>query len=174
MGDVVWLEAVRHTLVSEGILSNNANDNGGLTKYGITKPFLSDYLGRPATSADIIALTVDSATAVYRKLVWDALRLSETPAEIAPAVFDFAVNSGKHEAVKVLQGVLGVPADGALGEGTLKALNAFPVAKLRKLRNDYVIARGRFLMRLVQSDPSQVEFLGGWFIRDVEELDFAY
>lgn len=168
--------SVQHTLVDEGVLSDNPNDSGGVTKFGITIPFLTDYLGRPATAADIKGLKRDTAIDAYYKVLWVASGVVNLPAELAPAVFDFAVHSGKDRAVKTLQGVVGAEVDGDLGPQTVGKITPLTndAKKLRKLRNDYVIARGIFLMNDVQARPKDVAFVEGWFKRVVGQLDFAY
>lgn len=171
---------VNEVLVREGILADNPNDKGGLTKYGITLPTMTDYLkatgvNRAATKTDILGLTKEKAAEIYYRLFWIAPRIAELPFELAKDVFDFAVNSGIGRAVRYLQRVVKVKEDGALGSGTLKAVSEH-LGKLgvRSLSNQYSIERGRFVMRLVQSDPSQLPFLLGWYNRIIDNLDFAY
>ena len=173
--DSTFLGIVSRTLEAEGVLSDQAGDRGGLTKYGVTIPAMTEYLGRPATSADILGLTRDGAIDVYYKLYWMRPKFNTLPPALAEDVFDFAVNSGRSRAVMALQHMVGLAEDGNLGPATSAAVIAF-CAKLgpRKFRNEYVIARGHFLMRAVQGDPSQLKFLDGWFERDVRKLDFAY
>lgn len=176
--DVVFNQAVNNTLVIEGVLSDNPNDAGGLTKFGITHASWSAYAsGKTNLPQSVKDITRDQAIAFYRSEYWDKPGFYQLPNEIAPAVFDFAVNSGTAQAVRVLQSVLHVPVDGKLGPQTLAALAAVNTASpvpLRKLRNSYVIARGVFLMNVVQGNPKDVTFLEGWFKRVIGQLDFAY
>jgi lysozyme family protein len=92
IGDTVFQNAVDFTLRKEGVLSDDKNDHGGVTKYGITIPFLTDFLGRPATKADILALTAAGAVEIYHEMLWVRAGIGKLPAEIAGAAFDFAVN----------------------------------------------------------------------------------
>jgi lysozyme family protein len=94
IGDTVFQNAVDFTLRKEGVLSDDKNDHGGVTKYGITIPFLTDFLGRPATKADILSLTAAGAVEIYHELLWVRAGIGKLPAEIAGVAFDFAVNSG--------------------------------------------------------------------------------
>lgn len=173
--DSTFLNIVARTLDAEGVLSDNAADRGGITKYGVTIPTMTEYLGRQATPSDIRALTRDTAIDVYYKLYWLRPKINSLPPALAEVVFDFAVNSGRGRAIKALQHAVGVPEDGNLGPQTVAQVELI-IARvgLRRFCNEYVIARGHFLMRLVQSDPSQLPFLDGWFERDVRKLDFAY
>jgi len=49
-------------------------------------------------------------------------RGDDLPGGLDLAVFDFAVNSGPARAVKTLQRIVGVPADGVMGAMTLDAV----------------------------------------------------
>lgn len=169
--DAAFLLAVQRTLVEEGVLSDRASDRGGITKYGVTIPFLTDYLGKPATAADIIALTKDKAIDAYYVVIWKKRGLASLPGKIAGEVFDFAVNSGPGQAIKTLQKVLKINPDGVLGPLVVQACG---MCVARRLCNDYLIARGRFLMDLCQHDASQLDSLEGWYNRVVERLDFGY
>ena len=47
-----------------------------------------------ATAADVSAMKVEEAKAIYRAKYWDAQRCDELPAGVDYAVFDYGVNSG--------------------------------------------------------------------------------
>ena len=83
---------------------------------------LSLWLGRPATRAEVRALTPASVAPLYRRRFWDAIQGDALPAGLDYALFDFAVNSGPKRAVIGLQRVLGLADDGRLGPVTLAAL----------------------------------------------------
>jgi lysozyme family protein len=176
--DSIFLNIVARTLNAEGVLSDQISDHGGLTKYGITKPVLAEYRDTTEnfiTSNDIMTLTRDGAIDVYHKLFWLRPKLDALPPELAEEVFDFAVNSGRARAIKALQHAVGALEDGNLGPATVPMVQAAcKKVGLRRFCNDYVIARGQFLMRLVEGDPSQLKFLSGWYVRVISKLDFAY
>jgi lysozyme family protein len=96
----------------EGGWSDHKADPGGKTNWGITQATLSQYLGRPATATEILALTKAEAQIIYQKPYWDRMLGDSLPPGIDPCVFDFGVNSGPSRAVKSLQAALGVKADG--------------------------------------------------------------
>jgi lysozyme family protein len=54
----------------EGGWSDHAADPGGKTNWGITQATLGAYLRRPASAAEIRALTKEQAKAIYKKLFW--------------------------------------------------------------------------------------------------------
>lgn len=76
----------------------------------------------------------------YRALYWDRVRADELPAGL-----DLAVNSGPLRAVRMLQAILDVGADGVVGPKTLAAARAANVAEIVAKLCD---ARLRFLRGL--------------------------
>lgn len=173
--DTAFNQTVEETLASEGVLSDQPSDKGGLTKYGITKPFLQEYLGRPASSADILALKRDDAIDVYHSVIWLKRKVGSLPYPLSKQVFDFEVNSGR-PGIVALQELVGATQDGNIGPETMARLNSL-IQKIgmRRTCNEYVIARGRYLMEITQHDPDHtLAFLKGWFNRDMEHLDFGY
>lgn len=163
MLDPVFAGAVQTTLVAEGVLSDNPNDHGGLTKYGITQASWDIYR-RPAKGsmlpASVRDITRDQAIQFYYTEYWVKPGLHAMPAEIAPAVFDFAVNSGVRRALAYYK--------------LLKLQGHEQGVALRRARNNYVAMRGRFLMNVCQRDHSQITFVEGWYNRIIGQLDFAY
>jgi hypothetical protein len=86
-------------------------------------------------------------------------------------VFDFAVNSGPGRAVKTLQGLLGVAADGDIGPVTIDALQEEVAAGLLpELCNNYLAARLDFVLDVADgpddildmATDEQAVFLQGW------------
>jgi lysozyme family protein len=168
--------AVDFTLRSEGRLSNNRNDAGGLTKFGVTHDTWDVYRALkkdPLLPKSVAAITVDHAIDVYYELFWKKPKINLLPAEVQVPAFDFQVNSGFH-AIETLQRVLGVAADGDIGPATLAKLAPLQGTALRRLRNDYVTARGVYLMNLAQTNTNDVTFIEGWFRRVAKLYDFAY
>lgn len=107
----------------EGGITNDPNDNGGLTKYGISQ--------RAFPNLDITALTLEEAKEIYKKNYWDVCRCDELPASFDIAVFDSAVNQGPTQAIKLLQRAIGVLDDGVIGKLTIDACRAAGAAELR-------------------------------------------
>jgi len=102
-------EALRRLLVSEGGYTNHPSDPGGPTNFGITIYDYRKYVKPNATAADVRAMTVSEAKAIYRKRYWDAQRCDELPAGVDYSVFDYGVNSGIGRSGKVLRRIVGLP-----------------------------------------------------------------
>lgn len=123
------------TLGKEGDYSDNPNDRGGATRFGITEAVARAY----GYTGPMQALPLDTAKAIYRRDYWDAIGLdwvAAIDADIAAELFDTAVNMGTSWPVLWLQRVLNalnrqgadfpdLKTDGHAGQVTGNALKAF-------------------------------------------------
>lgn len=114
--------ALRQVLKSEGGYVNHPSDPGGRTNLGVTQKVWEEWVGRPVTEADMRALTPELVAPLYKKMYWDKVKGDDLPSGVDYVVFDIAVNSGTGRAAKMLQQVVGVPADGAIGPKTINAV----------------------------------------------------
>ncbi|QRE77338.1 glycoside hydrolase family 108 protein [Methylobacterium aquaticum] len=120
--DERFARSLQLVLKSEGGYVDDPHDNGGATNLGVTIGTLSLWLGRPATKAEVRALTPATVAPIYRRRFWDAIQGDALPAGLDYALFDFAVNSGPKRAVIGLQRALKVADDGKLGPISLAAV----------------------------------------------------
>ena len=153
-----WDEALRHILKYEGGYVNHPSDPGGMTNLGVTKRVWEEWTGKPATEADMRALTPEMVGPLYKTRYWDAVRGDDLPSGIDLCVFDAAVNAGVGRASKFLQQAVGVTADGQIGPKTVEATTAKPadeiVAKFCDLREAHY-----------KSLPTFATFGKGWMRR---------
>ena len=159
--DKVFEAIIGQTLAHEGEYSNNTNDAGGETKYGISK--------KSYPNVDIKNLSLEQAKTIYKRDFWDNQGYSQIEdIALASKVFDLGVNMGTKNAVILLQralkanGFKNLIDDGIFGESTKFALsNSDPKRVLIALRSE---AAG-YYRRLVASNSSQSVFLKGWLNR---------
>jgi lysozyme family protein len=154
-------EAIRRLLANEGGYSNHPSDPGGPTNFGITLGDYRKYVKADATAADVRAMQVGEAKAIYRSKYWEAMRADELLAGVDYCMFDYAVNSGTGRAPKVLQRVLGVPVTGRVDDATLA------VARERDARA-LIQAICDERMRFLQSLKTWPVFGRGWTKRVAE------
>lgn len=110
------------TLPHEGKYSDHPADPGGATNMGITHKVLAAWRGvGSVTKAEVKALTLIEATAIYAERYWAPVRGEVLPFGIDLSVFDYGVNSGINRAGKELQRVVGAKVDGQIGHETIKA-----------------------------------------------------
>jgi hypothetical protein len=150
------------TLAYEGGFSDNIDDPGGATNFGITRRTLEAFLGRPVSVEEIRDLSSVTAIEVYRANYWNHLRCADLPIGVDLMVFDFGVNSGPATAARALQGLLGVTRDGAIGNVTL---HAAAEAQATALVERLAAARLAYLRDL----PDFATFGNGWTKR-IEDI----
>lgn len=128
--------ALKKVLKNEGGYANNPNDAGGETYKGISRKNHPTWTGwisidqikkaHPKGFKTILEHTPelqDKVKDFYKRRFWDELCLDTCGnQELANQAFDMAVNAGIKAGVKILQKVLGIPADGVLGNVTKKAI----------------------------------------------------
>lgn len=149
----------------EGGYVNARTDAGGPTKYGITHKTLAAHRGVPSvTAAQVKAMGMPEAEAIYRETYWTQSGGDTLPAGLDYAAFDFGVNSGPPRAVKTLQKVLGCPQDGWIGPQTLRLIEDYP-GGVSALIADYCDARMAFLRSLKNAKTGFPVNGRGWTIR---------
>ena len=126
-------------------------------------------LGRPATAAEVQALTEPEARAIYRQqyITGPGFETITHPA-LLHLLVDAAVHSGPKRAVQWLQTALGVAADGVIGPKTRAALAAVDQGVLY---GKVLGQRLRHLGRLITNDPKQSAFAAGWMNRMAEFVE---
>lgn len=87
-------KAIKFVLKWEGGYSNDPNDPGGETKYGISK--------RSYPELDISKLTLKQAKEIYYQNYWLKSGCDELPYPFDIVVFDTAVNMGRRRAMEFL------------------------------------------------------------------------
>src|SRR3977135_729644 len=130
MATSTYDEALRRLLAHEGGYSNHPSDPGGPTNFGITIFDYRKYVKPHATAADVRAMQVAEAKAIYRAKYWDAMRCDELPAGVDYSVFDYAVNSGTGRAPEDLRRCLGIAVSGLSDEATIRAAGRATVRQL--------------------------------------------
>jgi lysozyme family protein len=132
----------------EGGYSNDPDDPGGETKFGISK--------RSYPNLDIARLTRAGAEEIYRRDFWDKCRCDELALPIALALFDSAVNQGPRKAIRLLQQALKVSDDGVIGDETIgAAAGAVP-------REVLIQFLSRRAIEYARGNP---KYQRGWFVR---------
>lgn len=113
-------------LASEGGYVDHPSDPGGATNMGITHRTLAAWRKAPSVSKQAVKdLTRQEALDIYEAQYWRTSGADRLPEGLDYAVFDYAVNSGPARAVKDLQRVVGVAADGIVGAQTLAAAERY-------------------------------------------------
>lgn len=146
------------------LYSDDPDDPGGETKYGITK---RDY-----PELDIKNLTIEQAMAVLNKDYWLAYKSDQLPWPLGWAHFDCCVNVGNksrrkdgsinvhNRANKILQRAVKTDDDGIVGNITLKKAANFKGGNLSAIRD--VIERVIYYRQLADKRPIFKKYINGW------------
>lgn len=174
-----FIRAVNFVLGNEGGFSNDPEDAGGATNYGISLRFLqalSDERLRhygfhiPPDLIAVEKMTLAQATAVYEGEFWKAAPFAEIPRQpVCNYVFDMAVNHGPSIAIKLVQRSVCAAMtsrdylvdDGILGAKTIAALTRSSIC----LPMAMIATRAQFYRELVIVRPANRKFLDGWLAR---------
>ena len=165
MTDSRFLKFFNYILLVEGGYSNDKNDKGGETKYGITKEMAREY-GYKGNMRD---LTKATAQKIYEEKYYKARKLDKIKNDkMTLCIFDFSVNAGRYgikkaqEAVNKVYGKNVNSVDGVIGPQTLKYLNEVNPAKFLSV---YHNLQREYYKTFAKNDTTQNDFLTGWLNR---------
>lgn len=185
-------EAIDTVLEHEGGLSDNPNDPGGLTNYGISLRWALKAQGEgpelkllldmdgdgDVDRDDIRYMTEENAKDLYRHQWWDKFEYDRLLYQgVATKVFDTAINVGARQAHKFLQRAvqaMGVTLvdDGMFGPQTLRSVNdADPIGLVPAMRSEQagfyraLIMRNNALIKRGLDVPDFSVFQKGWLRR---------
>ena len=148
----------------EGGYSDDKNDKGGKTKFGITEEEAREF-GYKGNMQD---LTKDFAKNIYLKKYYLGNKLDKVVNDkVALSICDWAVNSGRNGtknaqiAINQLTNA-NLDVDGIIGSKTLEALNSVDSDKFLEVYHNLqrIYYKGK-----VEADRTQEGFLTGWLNR---------
>ena len=159
----------------EGGFVNHPNDKGGATNMGVTIAtwrsvgYDKDEDGDIDVSDLKLLTKEDIIERVMRPYYWDRCKADYIKSKsVACIIVDWYWGSGRI-AIKKVQRLLGVEADGIIGQQTLGALNH---ADARALFAAIKRERIQFFKNIVKANPSQAVFLKGW-LRRLSYINFG-
>lgn len=166
---VEFEKALKKLLIHEGAYSNNPNDNGGETFCGISRRWFPRWAGWPMvdsvedkTSLMGIPGLQDAVGGFYYSYFWHKIKCDGVnDSLIAEMLFITSVNVGKKVAIKKMQRILKVKADGLVGNITLGALNSMDVDKFVY---QFTLEMVDFYMQVSAKGNNHL-FLKGWLNR---------
>jgi len=147
--------AIELILKNEGGYSNNPQDTGGETRWGISSASFPNE--------DIRNLTVDRAKQLYKENYWNPISgdkiLSQ---EMAESIFDFGVNAGVKTSVKLAQQVVYADPDGVVGPNTIYLLNT---SSPKLFLAEFKLKKIQRYVDICDNNSSQKIFFFGWIKR---------
>lgn len=167
MNDPVFTEAFKFLIdIEKDVYTNDPDDSGGPTKWGVTQHSYSAFIGYPVTPEDIASLTEDQARAFYFESYWQPLRCSQlSRLTVAICLFDTAVLYGVGTAALMAQETVGLcqgpilKFDGLIGDKSVAAINSIDEEKFIEGYYAMIIRR---IDLVVAMYPKNAKFRAGW------------
>lgn len=153
-------KAIEYVLKNEGLYSNDVDDKGKETKFGISK--------RSYPKLNIKNLSVQKAKEIYKKDFWENQNYKNIKnQDLAIKVFDLAVNVGTSRANKLIQRALRsvekrVEENGILDDVTICLINESDATDLLSALKSESAGYYRLI---VSTKPYRAKFLKGWLNR---------
>ena len=171
--DQVFDLALAFVLPTEGGVSNDPNDSGGLTNHGITQAEYDSWRKRTLVPLQSVTqITSDEVDAIYRSDYWNPIQgdnLSVDLPKLAIIVLDWSINHGPAGAIQTLQRCVYSVPDGIIGPHTLGAVRSYVLQNSEwALCQAFDAARKAWYIQDVAANSSQRRFLTGWENRIVD------
>lgn len=164
--------AFRYLFKNEGsVYTNDPDDSGGPTKYGITKRTYERFFGHEVLDSEIEHMTPAIAKQIYAAHYWAPLHCGEIkPAGFAIAFFDTGVLYGVGKTALFIQRSLslcGAPIklDGIIGDKTLGFINMMGGGSWPAKHSLMNTFHGLILERIDEvcwDNPKNEKFRKGW------------
>lgn len=164
-------DIITDVLQAEGgdTYTNDPDDRGGPTKWGITLKSWQEYRGHDLVTADDVKeITEAQARDFYEDKYIVGPKFNQLAEMLVPLVVDCAVNHGVSRAAKWLQYAVGSGTDGVIGPKTIQASQEASVACTYL---QICATRVRFYGSIVGNDHTQAKFAHGWNTRAAKWLD---
>lgn len=143
-------------LSDEGGYTNDPDDPGGPTKFGITLYDYKKWTGNPhAAAEDVKDMPESMAHAIYRKYYWDSQQCDKMPTGVDYFLFDSGLLHGIGASKRWLQLAVGAKQDGDIGPKTLEAVSKADPSKV-------LVEMEAVRRRYCKSRPGWKKFGQGW------------
>lgn len=157
-----FFKAFLRTLSYEGQYSNDPDDPGGETKYGISK--------RKFDKLEIPEITLDNAMALYYNNYWDENIERISCQKLIDKLFAAMVNAGKTRGVEILQFTMvkyykaNIRVDGILGPITVRMVDRII---LQGNQRDFIKLYS-FEIAKYYDKIGNKKYLKGWLLRALD------
>lgn len=183
-------KAIPYVLKHEGGFSNDKDDNGGITNYGLSQKYL-EYLAKKepyiinevdlnynkkVDSYDICNMNLDKAKEIYYNEWWEKYgfgKLNYQP--LATKLFDMAVNMGAARPIQWLRSCCDkFPPSKSL---SISDAEAQYINSLSEIEKNMIVDKIEdlaidFYKSLAHNNPSQQKYLSGWIKRTTDKISF--
>ena len=164
--DVAFDRVVGH----EGGFQNDPDDRGnwttGIIGQGENRGTKFGISAMSYPTLDIKNLTVEGAKLIYKRDFWDRAKADQYDSAIAYQMFDYAINHGNGNAVRMLQRAVGVADDGQIGPASLGAVNKMSIS-------DVIMRLSAQRLKFIAKLTTFTKYGAGWVNRTARNLEFG-
>jgi lysozyme family protein len=140
-------------------VTNDSDDTGGLTKYGISQVNNPDV--------DVRNLTEVDAEILFYERYYLASKCDRIHPFMSLVQMNCAVNCGVRTAIKCLQKTIGAKPDGVFGEKTFNKVSNYSKSP-RIFISWYLTHQAMYYFNIVERKRSQHKWLKGWIRRTID------
>lgn len=136
-----YQDCLTRLLKDEGGYTNDPNDSGGATNFGITIIDYRKYINKRGVALDVKNMTVDQTKTIYKAKYWDALDCDNLPSGVDYTVFDYGVHSGvgrPRKALDEFKSLSSTKLIDAINDERTTFLNGISVGKNKKFINGWL------------------------------------
>jgi lysozyme family protein len=161
-------------LKSEGGYQCDPADIGNYNSYGKLIGTNFGISARLFPGVDIKNLTREKTKVLYYNHYWQPMNLEgiRNP-DLVLHIFDHGINAGKRTAIRMVQRLIAVKADGVCGPMTVKTINTCKpqtiiiegYGLLQSVLEHYKYARYKYYTDLTMRRPVTQKYLKGWYNR---------
>lgn len=144
----------KRTIKNEGGYNNDPTDNGGETKYGISKKIYKNE--------NIRNLTRERANAILYRDYWKYNGINTLPDNLIDIVFDNAVVQGQPTAIQNLHKALNIPVGNIIGKETISKLKNSNIEDVKQKFIQNVQANED---SIIKKNPELKKYQKGWRVR---------
>lgn len=194
---VDFKKALHKTLIAEGSFTNDPDDTGGQTIFGIARnkhPLwdgwklfdkilkmhnLLSKINDKSKWERITKICKNNSSFLklvenfYRIKFWDKLRCDDfLTQEIAESTFDYGVNAGQKTSAKALQTVVGAGVDGMIGPKSIGALNKYNIENSTiDFHIKFFLVKVRRYYRITKRRSKNRKYIFGWTSRSFHQVE---
>lgn len=151
----------------EGGYSNDLNDPGKATNFGIIQEVYNEYRSfKRLSPKEVKEIEQNEVEGIYYNYYWLKGDCDKFPRRLAFCHFDSCVNCGVERSNKFLQKSVNVIVDGILGPKTFEGINNLKNTDgLENIITKYLNWRREYYRELSTKRPQLRKFLNGWLNR---------
>jgi lysozyme family protein len=155
-----FLKFFGYLVPNEGTYSDDPNDSGGKTIYGISQnSFPSQFAQCYALYKRSPVIALNFAQGFYYANFYKPIYEKILDEKVAFKVYDLAINMNPPPAIKILQRAVGCVDDGIFGQNTLSAVNS------KDCYQDFLTEAEKHYRDIVVAHPEKGKYLNGWLNR---------